>query len=96
VGHAELHQPTLERVRKSDKETVMAVPHFTAEYDESMAIHLSTEFTPDVATAVRKDKQLSRPFKQALITRAVAASRAILAPGPTERHDRDVDCSARV
>lgn len=53
----------------------MAVPHFAAEYGESMAVHMAAEFTPDVATAVVEGDQLSRPLKQALVTQAVAASR---------------------
>lgn len=75
VGRDEKHQPSLEGVRDTFKDTVMAVPHFPDEYGESLAVHMAAEFTSDIATAVGEGDQLSRPLKQALITQAVAASR---------------------
>lgn len=42
----------LDAVREAYRETVMSVPHFEAEYDESYAESLAGEFSPDLAAAL--------------------------------------------
>jgi len=41
-------------IKELFESTVMAVPHFTEDYNESFLEHLATEFTPEVAISVKQ------------------------------------------
>lgn len=50
------------------RETVMSVPHYEEEYDESLREHLTGEFTPDIAAALTTGDQLIPSLQDRLIT----------------------------
>jgi len=64
----------LRTVRTAYRETVMAVPHFEAEYDDTLSENLAAEFGADVATQVVDGTRLTPPLYRAL---AAAADRAV-------------------
>lgn len=67
---AALDDPRLGEVRDAYRETVMAVPHFEAEYDESLAASMAAEFGEDVATAVVSGSRLSPALQEELVRRS--------------------------
>lgn len=64
----------LEAVREAYRATVMAMPHYEEEYDESMARHMREEFGGEVATAVSDGPGLTPELRQALMDRAREAA----------------------
>ncbi|WP_436907960.1 DUF7260 family protein [Halosimplex marinum] len=64
----------LRSVRAAYRETVMAVPHFEAEYDETLRASLAAEFGADVAAQVVDGARLTPPLYRAL---RAAADRAV-------------------
>jgi len=64
----------LRTVRTAYRETVMSVPHFEAEYDDTLPENLGAEFGVDVATRVADGTRLTPPLYRAL---AAAADRAV-------------------
>jgi hypothetical protein len=65
----------LEAVRDAYRETVMAVPHYEAEYDESLSTNMSLEFGEDVASAVARGSALTPQLKGTLVERSRTARR---------------------
>ena len=65
----------LGRVREAYRETVMSVPHYEAEYDESLARNLRAEFGDDVAAALLEGGDLSPQLKGTVLTRGREARR---------------------
>ncbi|MEF8822094.1 MAG: hypothetical protein V5A52_07440 [Halovenus sp.] len=63
-------------VRNQYESTVMAVPHYEEEYDESYTEHVHQEFGPDVATILVHGSGFERRHKQALLA-AVRESIAV-------------------
>ena len=63
----------LERVRTAYRETVMSVPHFDAEYGDSLRESVAIEFGVDVASRVTADGALTPTLREALL--AAAASK---------------------
>ena len=57
-------------VEEAYRETVMAVDHYEADYDEPFAEHLASEFGEQVASAVVTNDRLSPQVKSALLTGA--------------------------
>lgn len=57
----------LRRVRDAYGETVMAVPHYDEEYDESMVANMSAEFGEEVATAVAGGAAFTPQLKHAVV-----------------------------
>jgi len=57
-------------VEEAYRETVMAVDHYEADYDEPFGEHLASEFGEEVASAVLTNDQLSPQVKSALLTGA--------------------------
>jgi hypothetical protein len=69
-----------EQIRTSYRETVMAVPHYSDEYDESLAENMSAEFGPDLATPVIENDPVTPQLRDGLlnISHHVHKSRAQL------------------
>lgn len=65
------HGDALAKVREAYRETVMAVPHFEEDYDESLIEHMSAELGEEIAYATVDGGPLSEPIKRGLL----AASR---------------------
>lgn len=57
----------LERVRTAYRETVMAVPHYRVEYDETLAESVAAEFCEEVSAAVRDGTRFRPQLKGALV-----------------------------
>ncbi|WP_251343490.1 DUF7260 family protein [Haloplanus halophilus] len=69
-------QPTgrsLERVRSAYEETVMSVPHYQAEYGDTVAESLAVEFGEDLAAALVGGTALTPEFREAVRAAADAA-----------------------
>ncbi|ELZ27575.1 hypothetical protein C475_06635 [Halosimplex carlsbadense 2-9-1] len=64
----------LRTVRTAYRETVMAVPHFEAEYDDTLRANVAAEWGADVAAQVVDGTRLTPPLYRAL---AAAADRAV-------------------
>lgn len=64
---------SMSTVRDSYRSTVMAVPHYTEEYDETLEEHMAAEFSEDVASAVCHNDTLTPPVRQAVIEHAKRA-----------------------
>jgi len=59
---------SLRAVREAYRETVMAVPHFEAEYDDSLEANMSTEFGPELGTQIATGTRLTPQLYEALLT----------------------------
>lgn len=66
----------LRRVVASYRETVMSVPHYREEYDESVAESLAAELGPDTTTALASNGTLSPGAQSALVRRSRRAADA--------------------
>ncbi|SEH38778.1 hypothetical protein SAMN05192561_101419 [Halopenitus malekzadehii] len=66
----------LERAREAYRETVMAVPHYTEEYDDSYLESVTEELGDDVATAIWTEDRLSPALRTTLLNRAQGAREA--------------------
>ncbi|WP_276245396.1 MULTISPECIES: hypothetical protein [unclassified Haladaptatus] len=73
VANVQSADQSIREVREAFEETVMTVPHFTEEYDESLEVHMAMEFGDELARAVRHGTQLTPPLKQALVQQAELA-----------------------
>lgn len=65
----------IDAVREAYRDTVMAVPHYEAEYDESLATNMQLEFGEDVANAVDRGETLTPQLKGTLVERSRTARR---------------------
>lgn len=63
----------LRAVREVYRETVMAVPHFEAEYDDSLEANMATEFGPELGTQIATGARLTPQLHEALLTASEAA-----------------------
>jgi hypothetical protein len=57
----------LARSRDAYRETIMSVPHYDEEYDESLREHLTAEFSPDIATALMTGDQFLPSLQEQLV-----------------------------
>lgn len=64
----------LERVRDAYESTVMSVPHYTEEYDDTYYRSLKEEFAPDIAVALTDGAAFNEQCKRAVLS-AVRGSR---------------------
>lgn len=89
----------LTNVRELFADTVMSVPHYYDQYDESIAEHLAGEFSDELAAAVLRGTHLHSQLKQSLLeaTRHALDTRGtILEMIDDERTDLDrVEASLR-
>lgn len=67
---------TLRRVMTAYRDTVLSLPHYRREYDETAAESLAAELGPDAATALASDGGLSRGAQSALVARSRHAAEA--------------------
>lgn len=67
---------TLRRVMAAYHDTVLSLPHYRAEYDETPAESLAAELGPDAATALATDGALSSGAQSALVDRSRRAADA--------------------
>ena len=58
----------LQRVRDAYRESVMSMPHYEDEYDDSLTESLAEEFGPEVAGAVLTGDQFTRSLREQLLT----------------------------
>lgn len=65
----------LERVRDAYRETVMSVPHYPAEYGESLSSHVEGECSEAVAAAMTDGSRLSAHVQRSLVGAAREAIR---------------------
>lgn len=65
----------IEAVKDAYRDTVMAVPHYEEEYDESLATNMRMEFGDDVSEAVDDGGPLSPQLKRTLVERSRTAQR---------------------
>lgn len=72
---------TLRRLLSIYDETVMSVPHYEEEYDETVSESLAAELGPDLATSLSANKALSPSAQHAIVRRSreVATARESLA-----------------
>ncbi|TKX55772.1 hypothetical protein EXE42_01885 [Halorubrum sp. SP3] len=61
---------TLRRVMAAYEDTVLSLPHYRTEYDETAAESLAAELGPDTATALATDGGLSSGAQSALVDRS--------------------------
>lgn len=66
----------LHRVLGAYRDTVMAVPHYAEEYDESVAESLSAELGEDTVTSLASNGTLSPGLQSTLVDRSRQAARA--------------------
>lgn len=66
-------QNQLQHIRKIYHETVMDLPHYTAEYSESLSESLAGEFSPQIASALTTGAQYSTPLHARLLTESQQA-----------------------
>ncbi|WP_256402231.1 DUF7260 family protein [Halorubrum salinum] len=67
---------TLRRVLAAYRDTVMSLPHYEREYDETLPESLAAELGPDTATALASDRTLSTGAQSALVRRSRQAADA--------------------
>lgn len=67
---------TLRRVLGAYRDTVMSVPHYREEYDETVPESLAAELGPDTATALASNGTLSEAAQSALVSRSRQAADA--------------------
>ena len=89
-------------IRDAYAETVMSVPHYEAEYDDTYESSLAAEFGPDLAVALTRESTLSDRSKSALLSEtdeAIAEREGLLdaLDSESESIDRAADrlCSIR-
>jgi len=75
-GSATGDSVTLRRVLAAYEDTVMSLPHYRSEYDETTAESLAAELGPDTATALASDGGLSSGAQSALVDRSRHAADA--------------------
>lgn len=66
----------LRRVLDAYRDTVVSLPHYTEEYDETVAESLAAELGPDTTTSLASNGTLSPGLRSALIERSRKAARA--------------------
>jgi len=66
---------SLERVRTAYEETVMSVPHYETEYDDTVAESLAAEFGDDLAAALLGGTALTPELRDAVRAATTAARR---------------------
>lgn len=59
--------PQCEHVRHAYRETVLSMPHYTDEYDESLKEHMAAEFGQDIVVNILGKTDFSDHLKQALL-----------------------------
>lgn len=64
---------SLRAVREAYQETIMAVPHFEAEYDDSLEANMSMEFGPELGTQIATGTCLTPQLYEALLTTSKGA-----------------------
>lgn len=75
VARASASSPddSLAAVRHAYESTVMSVPHYDVEYDESYAEHVTAEFGADIATVLTDGTRFAAHHRQAVIAAATTA-----------------------
>ena len=66
----------LERVREAYESTLMSVPHYLEEYDDSYVESLAEEFSPDLASALTDGTEFNEQCKRMLLSAVSSAQTA--------------------
>lgn len=64
------HGSDVAEVRAAYEETVMAVPHFEEDYDETLDEHMGAEFSEEIAEATIAGSEFGKPMKRSLLDAA--------------------------
>jgi hypothetical protein len=65
---------SLEQVRTAYLETVMSVPHFESEYDDTLRENATVEFGADLASQLADGRRLTRTLRKALLAATESAT----------------------
>lgn len=76
IGFGNTADVTLRRVLSIYRDTVMSVPHYEADYDETVAESISTELGSDTAISLATNGTLSQPAQHALVEHSREAAEA--------------------
>lgn len=76
IGSKNTTDPTLRQVVIMYRETVMSVPHYETEYDETVHESMAAELGPDATTSLATNGTLSPPTQRALVSRGREAADA--------------------
>jgi hypothetical protein len=70
IGASEAPASTaqIEQVRHTYRETVMSVPHYEEDYDQSLDKDIAEEFSPELANALATADSLTPPIQDTLLT----------------------------
>jgi hypothetical protein len=58
----------IKQVRNAYRETVMSVPHYEDDYDQSLTDDIAEEFSPELANALATADALTPPLQETLLT----------------------------
>ncbi|MFC5135184.1 MULTISPECIES: DUF7260 family protein [Haloferacaceae] len=76
AGQRAVGDKRLRRVLDTYRDTVMSLPHYTEEYDESVAESLAAELGPDTTVSLASNGTLSPGLQSALVDRSRRAAAA--------------------
>lgn len=65
---------SMERVEEAYRETVMDVPHFDDDYDESLKEHMAADLGPELAAAVADGRPLTPSVQKTIVASAQTAA----------------------
>ncbi len=71
--HAPTTDSSLRAVRDAYEATIMSVPHYESEYNDTYTHSLTEELGPDIATALTQQTHFDQTSKQAVLTAAQTA-----------------------
>ena len=96
AGERAVGDVRLRRVLDTYRDTVMSLPHYTEEYDESVCESLAAELGPDTTVSLASNGTLSPGLQSALVDRSrrAAAARRSLADGIDVELDALADADA--
>lgn len=61
---------SLEELQTAYRDTMMAVPHYDEDYDESLFVNMAAEFGTDIATAVSEGAEFTPQLKSAIVEKS--------------------------
>lgn len=64
------HEEELDHIEEAYRKTVMDIPHYEEDYDESIFVNMAAELGEDITSAVLAENRLTPQLKQGLLARA--------------------------
>ncbi len=71
----ESQQTDTSEIKQAYRESIMSVPHYEEEYDETLAVNLRAEFDSKIAAAIIEGKSVTPRLQRAVIAAAVTAQK---------------------